>query len=179
MSTVRQGAVARSTQRSVFALLISVWIWALPAGAQSVPAKSGIATAHPLATRAGEEILAAGGNAFDAAVAISAALAVVEPYASGLGGGGFWLLHEAGTGRQVVIDGREVAPAAATRDMYLDAQGTPRPGLTLNGPLAAGIPGEPAANPFDGAAGIFLALVELEGGGVLPQGLGRSAHTVE
>lgn len=145
MSTVRQGAVARSTQRSVFALLISVWIWALPAGAQSVPAKSGIATAHPLATRAGEEILAAGGNAFDAAVAISAALAVVEPYASGLGGGGFWLLHEAGTGRQVVIDGREVAPAAATRDMYLDAQGTPRPGLTLNGPLAAGIPGEPAA----------------------------------
>jgi gamma-glutamyltranspeptidase/glutathione hydrolase len=129
----------------VFALLISVWIWALPAGAQSVPAKSGIATAHPLATRAGEEILAAGGNAFDAAVAISAALAVVEPYASGLGGGGFWLLHEAGTGRQVVIDGREVAPAAATRDMYLDAQGTPRPGLTLNGPLAAGIPGEPAA----------------------------------
>ncbi len=145
MSTVRQGAVARSAQRSVFALLISVWIWALPAGAQSVPAKSGIATAHPLATRAGEEILAAGGNAFDAAVAISAALAVVEPYASGLGGGGFWLLHEAGTGRQVVIDGREVAPAAATRDMYLDAQGTPRPGQTLNGPLAAGIPGEPAA----------------------------------
>jgi gamma-glutamyltranspeptidase/glutathione hydrolase len=145
VSTVRQGAVARSAQRSVFALLISVWIWALPAGAQSVPAKSGIATAHPLATRAGEEILAAGGNAFDAAVAISAALAVVEPYASGLGGGGFWLLHEAGTGRQVVIDGREVAPAAATRDMYLDAQGTPRPGQTLNGPLAAGIPGEPAA----------------------------------
>lgn len=145
MSTVRQGAVARSAQRSVVALLICVWIWALPAGAQSVPAKSGIATAHPLATRAGEEILAAGGNAFDAAVAISAALAVVEPYASGLGGGGFWLLHEAGTGRQVVIDGREVAPAAATRDMYLDAQGTPRPGLTLNGPLAAGIPGEPAA----------------------------------
>lgn len=145
MSTIRQGAVARSAQRSVFALLICVWIWALPAGAQSVPAKSAIATAHPLATRAGEEILAAGGNAFDAAVAISAALAVVEPYASGLGGGGFWLLHEAGTGRQVVIDGREVAPAAATRDMYLDAQGTPRPGLTLNGPLAAGIPGEPAA----------------------------------
>src|SRR5690606_32333746 len=67
------------------------------------------------------------------------------PYASGLGGGGFWLLHDADTGRQVVVDGREVAPAAATRDMYLDAQGNPRPGITMNGPLAAGIPGEPAA----------------------------------
>lgn len=145
MSIVLQGAIARSGQLRIFALLICVWIWVLPAGAQSVSGHSGIATAHPLATQAGEEILAAGGNAFDAAVAISAALAVVEPYASGLGGGGFWLLHEADTGRQIVIDGREVAPAAATRDMYLDEQGAPRPGLTLNGPLAAGIPGQPAA----------------------------------
>ncbi len=132
-------------QLRAFALLVCVSIWILPAGAQSAPAKSAVATAHPLATRAGEEILAAGGNAFDAAVAISAALAVVEPYASGLGGGGFWLLHEADSGRQIVIDGREVAPAAATRDMYLDAQGNPRPGVTMDGPLAAGIPGEPAA----------------------------------
>lgn len=112
--------------------------------ARESPATSGIATAHPLATRAGEEILAAGGNAFDAAVAISAALAVVEPFASGLGGGAFWLLHEAETGRQVFVDAREVAPGAATADMYLDASGQPKPGLTLNGPLAAGIPGEPA-----------------------------------
>ncbi len=145
MSRVWSGAVARPTQHRVRALLFCLWIWVLPVGAQPAPAQSGIATAHPLATRAGEEVLAAGGNAFDAAVAISAALAVVEPYASGLGGGGFWLLHEASTGRQIVIDGREVAPAAASRDMYLDAQGVPRPGLTLNGPLAAGIPGQPAA----------------------------------
>jgi len=135
----------RFVQLKAFALLVCISIWILPAGAQLAPAKSAVATAHPLATQAGEEILAAGGNAFDAAVAISAALAVVEPYASGLGGGGFWLLHEADTGRQVIVDGREVAPAAATRDMYLDVQGNPRPGVTMDGPLAAGIPGEPAA----------------------------------
>lgn len=104
----------------------------------------GIATAHPLATKAGEEILAAGGNAFDAAVAISAALAVVEPYASGLGGGGFWLLHEATSGRQTFVDAREVAPLAATPRLFLDEAGEPRPELTQTGPLAAGIPGEPA-----------------------------------
>lgn len=117
-----------------------------PLAARPAPqlAKAGIATAHPLATQAGEEMLAAGGNAFDAAVAISAALAVVEPFASGLGGGGFWLLHEAKSGKQTIVDAREVAPGAATHDMYLDAQGTPLPGATLNGPLAAGIPGQPA-----------------------------------
>jgi gamma-glutamyltranspeptidase/glutathione hydrolase len=91
------------------------------------------------------EVLAAGGNAFDAAVAVSAALAVVEPYSSGLGGGGFWLLHRARDGFEVVIDGRERAPFAATRDMYLDSEGDVVPGLSVNGALAAGIPGEPAA----------------------------------
>lgn len=105
----------------------------------------GIASAHPLATEAGEEILAAGGNAFDAAVAVSAALAVVEPYSSGLGGGGFWLLHEAGSGRDVMIDGRERAPLAATRTMYQDEDGELIERASINGPLAAGIPGEPAA----------------------------------
>ena len=90
-------------------------------------------------------MLAAGGNAFDAAVAVSAVLAVVEPYSSGIGGGGFWLLHIADEDRDVMIDGRERAPLAATRDMYLDQAGSFVPERSLNGPLAAGIPGEPAA----------------------------------
>jgi gamma-glutamyltranspeptidase/glutathione hydrolase len=87
--------------------------------------------------------MAAGGNAFDAAVAISAALAVVEPFASGLGGGAFWLLHEAKGGKQTFVDAREVAPGAATRDMYLDEMGKPRPGATLTAPSAQD-PGQPA-----------------------------------
>ena len=82
-----------------------------------------IASAHPLATRAGFEILNQGGNAFDAAIAVSAALAVVEPSGSGLGGGGFWLLHRAIDQFDVMIDGRETAPAAAHRDMYIDSNG--------------------------------------------------------
>jgi gamma-glutamyltranspeptidase/glutathione hydrolase len=109
------------------------------------PPGAAIASAHPLATAAGHEILERGGNAFDAAIAVTATLAVVEPMGSGLGGGGFWLLHRASDDFQVMLDGRERAPLAATRDMYLDAHGKPVPGLSLNGALAAAIPGEPAA----------------------------------
>jgi gamma-glutamyltranspeptidase/glutathione hydrolase len=109
------------------------------------PASQAVASAHPLATRAGLEILDAGGNAFDAAVAVSAVLAVVEPYSSGIGGGGFWLLHRARDAKQIMIDGRERAPLAAHRDLYLDADGEVVPGLSMDGALAAGIPGEPAA----------------------------------
>lgn len=112
--------------------------------AELMPA-AGIATAHPLATQAGHKILAAGGNAFDAAVAITASLAVVEPMSSGLGGGGFWLLHREADQMQIMIDGREKAPLAAHRDMYLDKKGQVIKGLSINGPLAAGIPGIPAA----------------------------------
>jgi gamma-glutamyltranspeptidase/glutathione hydrolase len=86
-----------------------------------------------------------GGNAFDAAVAITGALAVVEPTGSGLGGGGFWLLHRESDGFQTMIDGRERAPLAATADMYLDEEGNIVRGLSRDGPLAAGVPGEPAA----------------------------------
>ena len=110
-----------------------------------LPPSAAIATAHPLATAAGEEVLRQGGNAFDAAVAVSASLAVVEPMGSGLGGGGFWLLHRAQDGYEIMVDGREKAPLAATADMYLDEAGEPRPRASLDGPLAAAIPGVPAA----------------------------------
>lgn len=113
--------------------------------AGEVPASSAIASAHPLATKAGQEILNAGGNAFDAAVTVSAVLAVVEPYSSGMGGGGFWLLHRASDGFEVMLDGRERAPLAAHRDLYIGADGKVVDGLSVNGALAAGIPGEPAA----------------------------------
>lgn len=116
-----------------------------PTSAVATPPAVAVASAHPLATEAGQEILAAGGNAFDAAVAVTAALAVVEPYSSGLGGGGFWLLHRARDGFEVMVDGREKAPLAAHRDMYLDEQGQVIEGLSVDGPLAAGIPGVPAA----------------------------------
>ena len=107
--------------------------------------KGGIASAYPLASEAGQEILAAGGNAFDAAVAVSAALAVVEPSSSGLGGGGFYLLHRQSDGSETMLDAREKAPGAANRDMYLDKNGEEIPNASTSGPLSAAIPGEPAA----------------------------------
>jgi gamma-glutamyltranspeptidase/glutathione hydrolase len=113
-------------------------------GAERAPGKAAVASAHPLATAAGEEVMRQGGNAFDAAVAISAALMVVEPSGSGFLGGGMYLLHRAKDGRNVVIDAREVAPSKATRDMFLDKAGNPVRGASTNTALGAGIPGEPA-----------------------------------
>ena len=111
----------------------------------AAPHKAAIASAYPLASQAGQEILAAGGNAFDAAVAVSAALAVVEPSSSGLGGGGFYLLHRQSDGYETMLDAREKAPGAASRDMYLDKAGNPIEDASIAGSLAAAIPGEPAA----------------------------------
>ncbi len=108
------------------------------------PPHAAIASANARATDAGMEILAAGGNAFDAAVAVSAMLGLVEPESSGIGGGGFILLHLAGEDRQVFIDARERAPLAATRDMFLGEDGEPVRGRSVNGALAAAIPGMPA-----------------------------------
>ena len=134
--------VRRRAEGLLFGALL-LWAAAVPAGER--PPAVAVASAHPLATEAGLEVLAAGGNAFDAAVTVAAVLAVVEPYGSGLGGGGFWLLHRASDGRQVMIDGRERAPLAATPDLFLDAQGRVVPRASIDGPLAAGIPGQPAA----------------------------------
>ena len=111
----------------------------------TVAHKGAIASAYPLASEAGQEILAKGGNAFDAAVAVSAALAVVEPSSSGLGGGGFYLLHRQQDGFETMLDAREKAPGAASRDMYLDSAGNPIENASTAGSLAAGIPGEAAA----------------------------------
>jgi gamma-glutamyltranspeptidase / glutathione hydrolase len=106
--------------------------------------KGAIASAYPLASLAGQEILAAGGNAFDATVAVAAALAVVEPSSSGLGGGGFFLLHRQSDGFETMVDAREKAPGAATRDMYLDKSGNEIKNASISGPLSSAIPGEPA-----------------------------------
>src|SRR5699024_1697834 len=133
----------RGLSRWFAAVLLTVI--ASTALAAPTPPKAAISSAHPAATAAGMEILATGGNAFDAAVAVSAALGVVEPFSSGLGGGGFWLLHNAKTGKSVMVDGREMAPGAATRTLYQNAAGEVISGASLNGGLAAGIPGEPAA----------------------------------
>jgi gamma-glutamyltranspeptidase/glutathione hydrolase len=117
---------------------------AVPAKA-AVAHQGAIASAYPLASQVGQEILSEGGNAFDAAVAVSAALAVVEPSSSGLGGGGFYLLHRQSDGFETMVDAREKAPGAASRDMYLDKSGNVIENATSFGPLAAAIPGEPAA----------------------------------
>jgi len=121
---------------------------ARPLARPAVAHKGAIASAYPLASQAGQEILSEGGNAFDAAVAVAAALAVVEPSSSGLGGGGFFLLHRQADGFETMVDAREKAPGAATKDMYLDKAGNEIPNASTNGPISAAIPGEPAAFEF-------------------------------
>lgn len=113
------------------------------ASAQADAAAGGaVASADPIATQAGLDALRDGGNAVDAAVATALALAVVFPQAGNLGGGGFAVVR---MGERVeALDFREVAPAAATRDMYLDASGEPRPDASTVGALSAGVPGSPA-----------------------------------
>jgi gamma-glutamyltranspeptidase/glutathione hydrolase len=99
-----------------------------------------IATDQHLASEAGARVLQGGGNAVDAAVAIGYALAVTYPAAGNLGGGGFMLAHlKDGTAH--FIDFRETAPAAASADMYVDANGKPNSDRSTIGPLSAGVPG--------------------------------------
>src|ERR1700716_993722 len=102
-----------------------------------------VVSVHELASRAGSDIMQAGGNAVDAAVATGFALAVVHPPAGNLGGGGFMLIRMAG-GKTHFLDYREKAPAAARRDMYLDAQGNVIEGASEIGYKAIGVPGSVA-----------------------------------
>jgi gamma-glutamyltranspeptidase/glutathione hydrolase len=139
----------RTLEQAVTRIFMVLLLWAAPALApadESTPktGKAAIASAHKLATEAGFEVIAQGGNAFDAAIAVAAALSVVEPHSSGIGGGGFFLLHRASDGKDTMIDARETAPAAVDAKKYLDAQGKLDADKARNGPLAAAIPGEPA-----------------------------------
>jgi len=101
-----------------------------------------VATANPLATQAGYEMLRAGGNAMDAAIAVQLVLGLVEPQSSGLGGGSLMLYHDARSRRLIAYDGRETAPAAATPDRFLDAQGKPLAFFdAVVGGRSVGVPG--------------------------------------
>lgn len=130
---------------AVFLLLLAPLAHADATRPVAPPHQAGVASANAYATDAGLEVLAMGGNAFDAAIAVSATLGLVEPESSGLGGGGFLLLHVAKDGRDVFVDARERAPLAATRDMFLDAAGNADRKKSTDGALAAGVPGLPAA----------------------------------
>lgn len=102
--------------------------------------KAAVSGPHPLATTVAEQVLQAGGNAIDAAVAMQFAMAVCYPRAGNLGGGGF-LVYRSADGETTALDYRERAPAAAHRDMYLNEAGDVIEGLSLKGHLAAGVPG--------------------------------------
>jgi gamma-glutamyltranspeptidase/glutathione hydrolase len=107
---------------------------------QAEAQQGAVVSAHPLASQVGLYILKQGGNAIDAAIATQLALAVVYPGAGNIGGGGF-LVARLSDGKTLALDYRETAPAAAHRDLYLDAQGNVIPNKSLNGHLAGGVPG--------------------------------------
>jgi len=111
--------------------------------------RGAVVSAHPLASQAGVQVLKQGGNAVDAAIATQLVLAVVYPGAGNIGGGGFLVGHLS-NGKNIAIDFRETAPATATRDMYLDRDGSPLLNLSQDGHLAAGVPGT--------VAGIFASM---------------------
>jgi gamma-glutamyltranspeptidase/glutathione hydrolase len=145
-------APPRSAARAARVCFIAAAVLAFPTIATAdeplkpnvATSKSGlVASVHPLATDAGVAALNRGGNAIDAAIATALTLGVVDQHNSGLGGGCFILIRRA-DGKLVAIDGRETAPAKATRDMYF-RNGRPQPELSQSGPLAVATPGALAA----------------------------------
>jgi len=136
----------RSPHKLLILLLLTVFALTCCASAATRPvhAQHGmVVSVHELASQVGVEILQAGGNAIDAAVATGFALAVVHPPAGNIGGGGFMLIRMA-DGKTHFLDYREKAPAAATRDMYLDPQGNVIEGASEYGYKAIGVPGSVA-----------------------------------
>jgi gamma-glutamyltranspeptidase/glutathione hydrolase len=111
-----------------------------PAAAPVIARRAMVVSAHPEASRVGRDIMQQGGNAYDAAVAVQFALAVVLPVAGNVGGGGF-IVYRSKSGQDGSLDFRETAPAGASRDMYLDASGNVVPGRSTAGALAVGTPG--------------------------------------
>jgi gamma-glutamyltranspeptidase/glutathione hydrolase len=135
----------RSPHKLLILLLLAVCA-AAPVTASTRPVHAAhaiVVSVHELASHVGVEIMQAGGNAVDAAVATGFALAVVHPAAGNIGGGGFMLIRMA-DGKAHFLDYREMAPAAATRDLYLDAQGNVIPGASEIGYKAIGVPGSVA-----------------------------------
>jgi gamma-glutamyltranspeptidase/glutathione hydrolase len=141
----------RAAQAACATLIVAAGVFLMPAVAGADELKPNVATSktglvasvHPLATDVGVAALSRGGNAVDAAIATALTLGVVDQHNSGLGGGCFILVRRA-DGKLVAIDGRETAPARATRDMYL-RDGKPQPELSQSGPLAVATPGALAA----------------------------------
>src|SRR5215472_1189526 len=129
---------------TVGSIAITVAVPAFSGGLRPTHAKRGmVVSVHQDASQAGADILRRGGNAVDAAVATGFALAVVHPAAGNIGGGGFMLVRMA-NGEVHFLDYREKAPQAATRDMYLDAQGNVIPKASLVGCKSVGVPGSVA-----------------------------------
>jgi gamma-glutamyltranspeptidase/glutathione hydrolase len=136
------GKTMRMFKIPIYSFLCSIFFISVSFANSIHPPADAVVSASDVATNAGISILKQGGNAFDAAVAVAATLAVTEPYHSGIGGGGFWLLHTAKDSRDYFIDARETAPAAATANMYYSIAPTAK-NSSLNGPLSAAIPAEP------------------------------------
>ncbi len=133
--------LSRALLCAAAAFLLAGGVQAEAASRPPVRGKNGlVVSADSLASAAGVEMLRRGGNAVDAAVAVGFVLAVTYPEAGNLGGGGFMMIRMAG-GESTMIDFREKAPAAATRDMYLDPLGRPVRERSLIGPIASGVPG--------------------------------------
>ncbi|MGD0763682.1 MAG: gamma-glutamyltransferase [Roseiarcus sp.] len=128
-----------------FGVVATAALWPLTSGAASRPAVEAehgvVVSSQHLASEIGAEILKEGGNAVDAAVAVGYAQAVTNPCCANIGGGGFMVIHLAKDNRDVFVNFRETAPAAATRTMYLDAAGQPIKSASLSGYRAVATPG--------------------------------------
>ena len=192
-------AILESLRRTGAAALALAATAALPLSAQEVAIYSGMDRMHPVwaengmvaaqervAAEIGRDILEQGGNAIDAGVAVAFALAVTLPRAGNLGGGGFMLVHDAETGETHAIDYREMAPAGATRDMFLDAEGNADSDKSRFTGAAAGVPGTVAGmklvldeyGSMEWADVIAPAIRLAEEGGVQRGGIARALRNL-